>query len=186
MGKVIYITNVSLDGYIEDAGGNFDFSEPSDAVFAFITDLIRPMDCFLYGRRLYEAMSVWETDPSLAAQSDLNAAFAAVWKDADKVVYSSTLESPSTERTRIERSLDADAVRAMEDAATGDFTIGGADIAAQFFAAGLVDECQLFVSSVILGGGKPALPSGVRVQLELLEERRFENGAVYLRHAVRR
>jgi dihydrofolate reductase len=184
VGKVIYISNVSLDGYIEDAEGSFGFTEPTDEAFDLITDLIRPVATFLYGRRLYEAMSVWETDPSLGAQSARYAAFASAWQDADKVVLSSALETVPTARTTIERDFDPGAVRAMVAASPGDVAVGGADLAAQAFAAGLVDEIHLFVAPVVLGGGKPGLPSGQRVDLELLDQRSYGNGAVYLRHRV--
>jgi dihydrofolate reductase len=184
MAKLIYVTNLSLDGYIEDRTGNFDLYEPDDEVFAATTDLIRPVGTFLYGRRLYELMAVWETDPTLAARSDLFADFAAAWEAADKVVYSTTLTSPSTADTRIEGRFDPAAVRDLKAAATEDLTIGGADLAAQAFAAGLVDECRLFVWPSIIGGGKPGLPTDARVDLELLDERRFDNGTVYLRYRV--
>jgi dihydrofolate reductase len=185
MGRVadlIYTTNVSLDGFIEDDRGRFDFATPVDDYFAFITGLERSAHTYLYGRRLYELMAVWETDPGLAAQSELRADFAAMWQAADKVVYSTTLEAVATARTRLERSFDADAIRAMKASGTGHLTIGGADLARQAFEAGLIDECRLFVAPVLLGGGKPALPSDLRVDLELVDEQRFSNGVVYLRY----
>jgi dihydrofolate reductase len=182
MAKLIYVTNVSLDGYIEDAHGSFDWTEPSDEFFAFITDLVRPVGAWLYGRRLYETMAVWETDPALAAQSELMADFANVWQTADKVVYSTTLPAVSTANTRLERRFDPDSVRDMKTSAASDFTVGGATLAAHAFNAGLVDECHLFVGPVVVGQGKPAFTSDVRAQLELLEERRFGNGVVYLRY----
>ena len=184
MAKLIYITNVSLDGYIEDAQGGFDWTEPDDDLFRFITDLIRPVGSYLYGRRLYETMAVWETDPALAAGSELNTDFANVWKAADKVVYSTTLDAVSTARTRLERNFDPASVRDMKGAATSDLAVGGANLAAQAFQAGLVDECQLLIRPVIVGGGKPALPSDVRVDLELLDERHVGGGVVYLRYRV--
>jgi dihydrofolate reductase len=180
--KLIYVSNVSLDGYIEDEHGSFDWTEPDDEVFAFITDLVRSVGTSLYGRRLYETMAVWETDPALAAQSELMADFANVWQAADKVVYSTTLEAVSTAKTRLERSFDPDSVRDMKASATSDLTVGGANVAAHAFKAGLVDECQLFIWPVLVGGGKPALPSDTRAELELLDERRFSNGVVYLRY----
>jgi dihydrofolate reductase len=184
MASLIYISNVSLDGFIEDAQGAFDFTDPTDEAFAFITDLIRPVSTFLYGRRLYEAMSVWETDPSLAALSEPYAEFAQAWQDADKVVWSSTLDSAPTARTTIERSFDAAAGRERVATRSGDVAVGGAHLAAQAFEAGLVDECHLFIAPVLLGGGKPGLPSGVRLELELLDQRQYPNGTVYLRHRV--
>jgi dihydrofolate reductase len=182
--KLIYVTNMSLDGFIEDEHGDFDWTEPDDEQFAFITDLIRPVGTYLYGRRLYESMSVWETDPALGAQSDLMAEFARVWQAADKIVWSTTLDAVPTARARVERRFDPDAVRELKDAAGRDLMIGGAHLAAQAFRAQLIDECHLFVGPAILGRGKPALPEDLRIDLELLDERRFDNGVVYLRHRV--
>ena len=184
MAKLIYVTNVSLDGYIEDEHGNFDWTAPDDEFFAFITDLVRPVGTYLYGRRMYETMAVWETDPALAAQSELMADFANVWQAADKVVYSTTLDAVSTAKTRLERNFDPDAVRDMKASATSDLTVGGPNLAAHAFEAGLVDECHLFICPVFLGGGKPSLPSDTRADLELLDERRFGNGVVYLRYRI--
>ena len=184
MAKLSYVANVSLDGYIEDAQGRFDWTEPSDEGFAFITELVRPVGTWLYGRRLYETMAVWETDPTLAAQSELQASFANVWRSAEKIVYSTTLETVSTANTRLERRFNPDAVRAMKASAAGDLTVGGATLAAHAFDAGLVDECHLFVAPVAVGGGKAALPAGVRMELELLDERRFESGILYLRYGI--
>ncbi len=184
MAKLIYISNVSLDGYIEDEHGNFDWTAPSDDVFSFITDLVRSIGMYLYGRRLYETMAVWETDSTLAAQSELMGDFAGVWQAADKVVYSTTLDAVPTAKTRLARHFEPGAVRDMKASATSDLTVGGAQLAAHAFKAGLVDECHLFVHPVLTGGGKPALPRGIRAELELLDEHRFGNGIVYLRHRV--
>ena len=184
MAKLIYIANVSLDGYIEDADGSFDWTEPDDEVFAFITDLIRPAGTHLYGRRMYETMAVWETEPAFAAESELMADFATVWQSADKVVYSTTLEAVPTARTRIERTFDAAAVRDMKVSGPGDVMAGGAELTAYAFRAGLVDECHLFVRPILVGGGKPALPPDYRTNLELLDETRFGAGVVYLRYRV--
>jgi dihydrofolate reductase len=184
MAKLIYLTNVSLDGYIEDEHGSFDWTDPDDDLFAFITELVRPVGTYLYGRRLYDTMAVWETDPSLAATSELLADFADVWQAADKVVYSTTLATASTARTRVERNFDPASVRKMKADATADLTIGGAHLAAHALAAGLVDECQLLIRPVIVGTGKPALPGDTRADLELLEDRRFGGGTVYLRYRV--
>jgi dihydrofolate reductase len=183
---LIYTTNVSLDGFIEDERGSFDFSQPTDEYFAFVTDLERPAGAYLYGRRQYEAMSVWETDASLAAQSDLYADFAAMWQAADKVVVSTTLETVTTARTRVERRFDPEAVGALKASTEGHVTIGGAELAGQALGAGLVDEVRLFVSPVILGGGKPAVPRGIRVGLELVDERRVDGTTVYLRYRCTR
>ena len=182
MAKLIYIANVSVDGYIEDAHGNFDWTEPDHEVFAFITDLVRPVGTYLYGRRMYETMAVWETDPVGATQWDLTGDFADVWKAADKVVYSTTLPEVSTARTRLERNFHPDAIRDWKASATADLTVGGANLAAHAFEAGLVDECRLLIHPVLLGAGKPALRS--RALLELLDEQRFTNGVVYLRYGV--
>ena len=182
MAKLIYVSNVSLDGYIEDEHGSFDWTAPDDELFAFITDLVRPVGTYLYGRRLYETMAVWETDATLAAQSEPMADFAKVWQAADKVVYSRTLRAVSTARSRLERSFDPESVRDMKRSATGDLTIGGANLAAHAFKSGLVDECHLFIHPLLVGGGKPALPRDTRAELELVDERRFANGVVYLRY----
>ena len=182
MVKLIYIANVSLDGFIEDASGSFEWTAPDEEVFAFITELVRPVGTYLYGRRLYETMAVWETDATLAAQSEPMADFARVWQAADKVVYSTTLQAASTARTRLELSFDPDAVGDMKRSATSDLTVGGANLAAHAFKAGLIDECHLFIRSVVVGGGKPALPRDTRAELELVDERRFASGVVYLRY----
>jgi dihydrofolate reductase len=184
MAKLIYVANVSLDGYIEDAHGSFEWTEPTDEVFTFITDLVRPVGTYLYGRRIYETMGVWETDPTLAAQSELSADFANVWETADKIVYSTTLRAVSTANTRLERRFDPDSVRDMKTSAASDLAVSGATLAAHAFNAGLVDECHLFVYPVLVGEGKPAFPSDARVQLELQEEHRFGNGVVYLRYRI--
>jgi dihydrofolate reductase len=183
--QLITIHNVSVDGYTEDRDGRFDFTEPQDDVFAFITDLIRPIETHLYGRRMYETMAVWETEPAFAAESELMAEFARVWQSADKVVYSTTLEAPLTARTRIERTFDPESVRALKASATTDLSVAGPNLAAQAFAAGLVDECHLFVAPVFVGRGKPALPADGRGELALLDEHRFDSGVVYLRYGVR-
>ena len=184
MAKLIYVINMSLDGFIEDQQGSFNWTEPDDETFGFITDLVRPVGAHLLGRRMYETMAVWETDPALAAHSELMADFAHLWQAAEKVVYSTTLDAPSTARTRLERTFDSDSVRQMKVSAASDLAVAGPNLAAQAFKAGLVDECHLFVHPVAIGGGKPALPDG-RLDLELLDERRFADGAMYLRYRVR-
>jgi dihydrofolate reductase len=182
MAKLIYVTNVSLDGYIEDERGAFNWFPRDDEVFAFTTDLLRSVGTFLYGRRLYEMMAVWETNTSLAAQSDLTADFASAWQAASKVVYSTTVAAVSTADTRLKRHFDPAAVHQLKATAGNDLTVGGANLAAQAFQAGLVDECQLFVWPIVVGGGKPGLPTGIRAELELLDERRFGNGVIHLRY----
>ena len=184
MAKLIYVANVTLDGYIEDAHGSFEWTEPTDEYFSFITDLVRPVGTHLYGRRLYDTMAIWETDPALAAQSELMADFANVWQSADKIVYSTTLPAVSTANTQLERRFDPDAVRDMKTSAASDLTVGGPTLAAHAFNAGLVDECQLFIHPVLVGDGKPAFPRDAHIQLELLEEHRFGNGVVHLRYRI--
>jgi dihydrofolate reductase len=184
MAPLSYITNVSVDGYIEDANGSFDWTEPDDEFFTFITDLVRPVGTYLYGRRLYEAMAVWETEPALAQQSRLWGDFARVWQAAAKIVYSTSLPNVSTTKTRLERRFDPDAVGRLKDSTAEELTVGGANLAAEAFEAGLVDECRLFVHPVSVGTGKPALPPDLPLDLELLEERRLRSGIVYLRYRV--
>jgi dihydrofolate reductase len=182
MAKLIYVMNASLDGYIADEDGKFDWGAPGEEYYSFINDLLRPVGTHLYGRRLYELMAVWETDPAVAAQSPAAREFAEIWQSADKVVYSRTLEAAGTTRTRIERGFDPEAVRQLKVAAEGDLTVGGPTLGAHAITAGLVDEYHLFVWPVVVGGGKPFLPNKARLQLELLDERRFGNGVVYLRY----
>ena len=182
MTKLIYLTNVTLDGYIEDERGAFDLFPVDAEVFRATTNLLLSAGTFLYGRRLYETMAVWETDATLAAQSDLMADFANAWRTANKVVYSTTLTAAPTANTRIERRFDPAAVRELKAAAGSDITVGGANLASQALRAGLVDECQLFVWPTVLGRGKPAFPIDARADLELNEERRFSNGVVLLRY----
>jgi dihydrofolate reductase len=160
MAKLVYLTNASLDGYIEDEHGAFDLYEPDDDVFEATTALLRSFGTFLYGRRLYETMSVWETNPALASLSDLTADFASAWQAADKVVYSTTLTAVSTASTRLERDFDPGAVQELKTAATSDLTIGGANLAGQAFAAGLVDQCQLFVWPMAVSGQRLLAASG--------------------------
>jgi dihydrofolate reductase len=184
MAKLIYASNMSLDGCTEDARGALDWAPPDDDVFVFITEVMGSAGTYLYGRRMYEALAVWETDPALGARSDLTARYAEVWQAADKVVYSSSLAAPSTAKTRLERHFDASAVHDLKAAASRDLLVGGPNLAAQAFGAGLVDEVLLFVWPVILGGRKPALPTDGHADLELLDEHRFDNGVVHLRYGV--
>jgi dihydrofolate reductase len=175
---------MSLDGWTEDALGAFDWASPDDDVFSSITELMRSAGTYLYGRRMYETLAVWETEPSLAGQSAHAAAYAGAWQAAEKVVYSSTLAAPRTTNTRLERRFDADAVREVKAAADRDLLIGGPHLAARALAAGLVDELALFVWPIVLGGRNPALAAGARVDLELLDEHRFANGVLRLRYRV--
>jgi len=183
--KLIYAALASLDGYVEDEDGDFMWAAPDEEVHAFVNDLERSIGTYLYGRRMYETMMVWETDPSLSADSAVAGDYAGIWQAADKVVYSRTLESAPTARTRIESEFDSDSVRAMKDAAESDLSIGGSHLAAEAFRAGLVDEFHLFVVPIIVGGGKRALPSDVRLELELLGEKPFTAGVAQLHYRVR-
>jgi dihydrofolate reductase len=185
MANLIYSAIMSLDGYIADEDGNFDWAAPDDEVHAFINDLERPIGTYLYGRRMYEVMVYWETALIAPDQSPVFQDFARIWQAADKVVYSKTLGRVSSARTRIERDFDPEAVRALKATAGRDLTLGGPDLAAQAIKTGLVDEWQLFVVPIVVGGGKSALPKNVRVKLELLEERRFGSGVVFLRYRTR-
>jgi dihydrofolate reductase len=182
MAKLLYVMNASLDGYIADEDGNFDWGAPDEGYYSFINDLERPIGTYLYGRRLYELMAVWETDPAAAAQSPGAGEFARIWQAADKIVYSRTLQAAATARTRIERDFDPEAVRQLKAAAERDLTVGGPTLGAHAITAGLVDEYHLIVWPVVLGGGKPFLPDRVRLRLELLDERRLGNGVVHLRY----
>jgi dihydrofolate reductase len=181
MPKLIYSPIASLDGYVADADGRFDWSMPDEAVHAFVNDLARPVGTWLLGRRMYDVLVAWETmDDDQPEMRD----FAEIWRASDKVVYSRTLEAPSSARTRIERAFDPEAVRRMKEESERDLSVSGPELAAQAFRAGLVDELQLFLSPIVVGGGNAALPGDVRVPLELLDERRFGNGVVYLRYRV--
>jgi dihydrofolate reductase len=177
--QLIYTAIMSLDGFIADEEGNFDWGEPSEEVHTFVNDLERPIGTYLYGRRLYDVMVAWET---IADEQPFVQDYARIWRAADKIVFSRSLETVTSERTRIERSFDPDAIREMKASADKDISIGGPTLAAQAFGAGLVDEIRLFLAPIIVGGGTRALPNGVRRPLELLDERRFDNGMVYLRH----
>lgn len=186
MAKLIATFITSLDGYVADTEGNFDWSAPSDEVHTFINDLERSVGTYLYGRRLYEVMTAWETmhlndDDQPAVMRD----YTAIWQAADKIVYSRTLAAVSSRRTRIERSFDPEAVRALKASASASLSIGGPDLAAQALAAGLVDELHLFVSPVVVGGGTRCLPDNLHLALELKDEYAFRNGVVYLGYAVR-
>jgi dihydrofolate reductase len=184
MAKLIYSAIASLDGYVEDDRGKFDWAAPDEVVHTFVNNLERPLGTCLYGRRMYETMVFWETVSTDADQPAVMRDFAELWRAAEKIVYSRTLRTASSAKTRIERDLDPDAVRRLKQTSDADIAIGGADIAGQALALGLVDECHLLLVPIVVGGGKRALPAGVRAQLELLDERRFESGVVYLRYRV--
>jgi dihydrofolate reductase len=184
MAKLIYSAITSLDGYVADEEGNFDWAAPDEEVHSFVNDLERPVGTYLYGRRMYEVMVYWETAHTLADQPPFSRDFAEIWQAADKIVYSRTLETAGSARTRIERDFDPETVRQLKASAERDITVGGPDLAAQAIEAGLVDEFQLFVAPVVVGGGKQALPDNVRLKLELLDERRFGSGVVYLHYRI--
>jgi dihydrofolate reductase len=184
MAKLIYSPIASLDGYVADERGKFDWAAPDDEVHAFVNDLERPIRTYLYGRWMYDTMVFWETASTGAGASAETRDFAAIWQAAEKIVYSRTLQTPSSARTRIERDFDPDAIRRLKETSGADLTIGGAELAGQAMAAGLVDECHLFLTPVIVGGGTRALPDDVRAQLELLDERRFRSGVVHLHYRV--
>jgi dihydrofolate reductase len=179
--KLVYTAITSLDLYHEDEEGKFAWSAPDREVHAFINDLERPIGTHLYGRRMYEVLKVWQ---DMEDDEPVMQDFAEIWRAAEKIVYSRTLEEPSTPKTRIEREFDPEAVRALKDGAGTDISIGGPELAGEAIRAGLVDEIGLFLNPVLVGGGAPALPDGVRAGLELLSERRFANGVVYLHYGV--
>ena len=185
MAKLIYSAIGSLDGYVEDASGTFEWAAPDEEVHAFFNELARPIGTYLYGRRMYETMVFWETADPDGDWPAVARDFAAIWQAAEKIVYSRTLETVSSARTRIERELDPLAIERMKQSSGSDIGIGGAELAGQAIAAGLVDELQLLLVPVLVGGGKRALPNDVRVELEMLDERRFQSGAVFLRYGAR-
>ena len=184
MARLIYTAITSLDGFVNDADGRFDWAEPSEEVHAFVNDLERPIGTYLYGRRMYEVMGAWEV-MDLAGQSAVIRDYAEIWRAADKIVYSKTLEATSSARTRIERDFDLGAIRRIKAESARDISVGGPTLAALAIKAGLVDEYHLFITPVIVGGGTPGLPDDVSVKLELLDERRFANGVVHLHYRTR-
>jgi dihydrofolate reductase len=184
MARLIYTAIASLDGYIEDPEGRFDWAMPDDEVHAFLNDLDRPIGTYLYGRRMYETMVFWETAGTETDEPTVFGDYAQVWRAAEKIVYSRTLQTLSSTRTRIEREFDRDAVQRLKETATADVAVGGAHLAGQAIAAGLVDDCHLFLNPILVGGGKRALPDDVRARLELIDERRFTSGVVHLHYRV--
>ncbi len=186
MANLIYSVIASLDGYVEDTDGRFDWAAPDEEVHAFVNELERPVGTYLYGRRMYETMVFWESPPNVGDQPSAGHDFRGIWQAADKIVYSTTLEFVTSARTRIERDFDPEAVRRLKATADRDLAVGGAELAARAIEARLVDEYQLFLMPVVVGGGKRALPdASVRMALELLDERRFRNGTVYLHYRAR-
>lgn len=184
MAKLMYLANCSLDGFVEDADGNFDWTDPSTEVHAFINELVRPVGTYLHGRRMYETMTYWDTAPMGEDAAPVEREFAEIWHATDKVVYSRTLSEVTTPRARLEREFDPTAVRLMKERGDRDLGVGGAELAAQALAAGLLDELYLFVVPVLIGAGKPALPVEARHDLELLDQRRFDSGTVFLRYSA--
>jgi dihydrofolate reductase len=185
LAKLIYSVIASLDGYIEDKAGKFDWAAPDEEVHRFVNERERPIGTYLYGRRMYETMRFWETEEARANQPPHVQDYASIWRAADKVVYSRTLDTVSSARTRIERDFDPGAVRRMKAATERDISVGGAELTTIAFKARLVDELQLFLHPIIVGGGKRALPLDVRLELDLLDQRRFANGVVYLHYRIR-
>ncbi len=185
MANLIYSAISSLDGYIEDMEGKFDWAMPDEEVHRFINNLERTAGTYLYGRRMYETMMVWETDPDLSAESPLLRDFAKIWQLANKIVYSRTLKTISTRRTQLEQTFAPEAIRQLKATNEQDILIGGAGLAAHAFRAGLIDECHLFLIPILVGGGKSALPDNVRLDLEFFEEHRFGNGTIYLRYRTK-
>jgi dihydrofolate reductase len=182
MARLIYSAIASLDGYVADENGNFDWAKPDEEVHSFVNDLERPVGTYLYGRRMYEVMRYWADVPDLAEKPRFVQDFAEIWRAADKIVYSRMLDTVPEPRTRVERAFDPEVVRELKASAERDLTVGGPKLAGQALEAGLVDECQLFVTPVVVGGGRKAFADGVHVELELVDERRFGNGVVYLRY----
>ncbi len=185
MAKLIYAAIASLDGYVADEDGNFDWSAPDEEVHRFVNDLERQVGTHLYGRRMYEVMSYWETADTGPDQPAVIRDYAEIWQGADKIVYSKTLETARSARTRIEREFDPDTVRELKASAGHDLSVGGPDLAAQAIKAGLVDEYHVFVVPYVVGGGTRFLPDNARLELELLDERRFRNGVVHLHYRTR-
>jgi dihydrofolate reductase len=182
--KLIYSGIMSLDGYTVDASGSFDWSFPDEEVHAAVNDVERTVGTYLFGRRMYEVLSAWETMP-LDDEPDVMVDYASIWHAADKIVFSRTLDAPTTPQTRIERDFDPDAIRALKQSAARDLSIGGTQLASRAVRAGLIDEYHLFISPVIVGGGQRYLPDDVRIDLELLDERRFTNGVTHLHYRTR-
>jgi dihydrofolate reductase len=185
MAKLIYSAITSLDGYIEDEAGKFDWAAPDEEVHAFVNDLERPIGTYLYGRRMYETMVFWETVSTGPEQPGVVRDFAEIWRAAEKRVYSRTLEAASSARTQIERDFDPPAIRQVKEASDRDISIGGPELAAHAFRTGLVDECHLFLTPIAVGGGKRALSAGVRISLELLDHRSLGNGVVHVHYRVK-
>jgi dihydrofolate reductase len=185
MGRLTYLAIMSLDGFIEDQDGGFDWAAPDEEVHRFVNELVREAGTYLYGRRMYETMAIWETEPGFAAESPTMRDFAAIWQAAEKIVYSRTLETVATGRTRLERDFNPEAIQKLKATSGQEILIGGPELAAQAFGARLVDECHLILAPVVVGGGKRGLPDQLRLELELLAEQRFGNGMVHLHYRIK-
>jgi dihydrofolate reductase len=184
MAKLIYVTNMSVDGYVEDVTGSFDWGEPSEQLHAFVNDLMRPISTCLYGRSMYEVMSYWETALAVPDRPEVEYEFARIWQNAEKIVYSTTLTSASTNNTRMEPIFDEGAIRDLKSTVGHDISIGGSQLAAEAFRVGLIDECHLLVHPVVVGGGKPAMPNNIRLDLELIAQQQFDGDVVHLHYRV--
>jgi dihydrofolate reductase len=185
MAKLIYTAISSVDGYVADADGNFDWSAPDQEVHRFVNELERPIGTHLYGRRMYEVMRYWDTAPTGNGDPSADLEYAKIWQAADKIVYSKSLEQVSSARTSIQREFDPEAIQQLKTSVARDISVGGSTLAAQALKLGLVDECHLFLSPILVGAGNPALPDNVRLVLELLDERRFSNGVVHLHYRLK-
>ncbi len=186
MGRLVYAVIASLDGFVNDESGGFEWAAPAEDVHRFVNELERPVGTYLYGRRIYEVMAVWQDMPGIEHEPDVMQEFAAIWRAADKVVYSSTLAEVTTPRTRLERTFDPLAVRAMVGGLDTDVSLAGPTLAAHALRAGIVDDVHVFLLPIVVGGGTPCWPSGARLDLELVDEHRFDDGTVHLHHRAHR
>jgi len=186
MAKLIYSTICSLDEYVVDKNGKFDWAAPDEEVHAFVNDLEREIGTYLYGRRIYEVMTYWETHPTEGDEPPVMRDYAKIWQSAEKIVFSRTLTKASTAKTRIERSFDPDSIAKLKEESSRDISVGGAELAGEAITAGLVDELHFFLHPIVVGGGRRALPDGTLVRLELLDEWRFKSGVVHLHYRVKR
>jgi dihydrofolate reductase len=185
MAKLIYTAITSFDGYVADENGNFDWAAPDEEVHAYFNDMDRPVGTYLYGRRMYETMRYWETAPTSGDQPAVMLDYAKLWQAADKIVFSNTLEAPSTAKTRLERRFDLETIHGLKKSALRDISVGGPNLAAHALKAGLVDECHFFLNPIVVGAGNPALPQQLRLELELLDEHRFKAGVVHLHYRAK-
>jgi dihydrofolate reductase len=185
MARLVYAVLASLDGYVADEAGNFDWAAPGEDVHRFINELERSVGTYLFGRRLYEIMAVWQDFPDIEQEPEVIGEYAAIWQSADKIVYSETLAAVTTPKTRLDRSFDPQSVRAMVTDQEQDVSIGGPTLASHALRAGIVDDIHLFIVPHIVGGGTPCWPAGLPLQLDLAEQERFSDGTVYLHYTTR-